>query len=502
MNDLKSLAGEGSGTERLPPYSKEAEMGVLGCVLVCYDNSAEASAVMDQCIERFGAAGSSWFYDARHLEIWKCMACLHGDRKAVEHLLIQDFLKTFDKLDAIGGSAYLNEIQDSVPSAQNISYYLDILHEKFLARRALKIAAQITNAIYHPAEGETGIKDAISRMEADVLELTADHAGVKEQSAAEGAVVLAETIDKMKRGEGMVSGLKTGFEYFDRLTTGLHRGEMFLLGGRPGTGKTALAMSIAEHVSKGPDGVGVGVFSLEMKKEAIWARLCWQKSGADFQRFRTGGFTTNDEVPGISQALAEMPDHKIWVDDTPALTIGDLRARARRMKREHNIRLWIIDYFTLLQPDRRSRDQRADFDEIARGLQGMKKELGDSVIILSQLNRESEKEKRKPKMSDFKETSQLEQDADLAGILYEPKLRDQPFDDVGQSERDLFEPGAGAWFTHKKRVNLEVCKQRNGATGPVELVFLTKSMAFTEFDRAECRSAPRSQKSSAEQWEE
>ncbi len=489
---------------RLPPHNELAEKQVLGCILdaAASDGSRSLTAqeCVDKCIERFGAADVDYFYDIRHREIWKVVKLLHKDNKAMDVTMVWSGLQHFEKGEAAGGLLYVSGLQDdAVLSA--IDSYLEELHDEFLARQALRIASEITQAVYHK-RGEVPIRESVSAFEQSVLQLTTDHAGVKEQSAADGARTMAELIDNMKRGTGMVTGLKTGFEYFDRMTTGLHDSEMFVLAGRPSTGKTQLAMNIAQNIAEGPEGAGVGVFSLEMNGVGMWSRFLFQLAGADYQRFRTGGFTTSDEVPAITQALARMPDYKIWLDETSGLTIGEIRARARRMKREHGIKVWIIDYFHLIRPDVRRHEMRAEYNDISMSIKAMAKELDAPVIILAQLNRDSEKDNRVPQGYDLKECGQLEQDADLIGILHKPKLRSEPYDGQGQSERDLFEENAGAWHTHKRRINLHVCKQRNGPTGPVEFVSLTKSMSFVEFDRSECKYAKPSGKDNPEDWEE
>lgn len=494
--------------DRLPPFSLEAEQGALGCILGAALTGApgDAAVCMDRVIERAGRDGR-WFYDFRHLEIWRAMERLHADRKPIDLILLRSFLQNTDKLDDIGGLAYLSELQDAAPSPTNLDYYLDILHEKFLARQALRIAAEVTQSVYRPDGDGSTLREAVSKLEADVLALTADHAGKREQTAAQGARMMADLIDQMKRGQGMVTGLQTRFEYFDRMTTGLHPGEMTVLAGRPSTGKTMLAMNIARNVSYGPEGTPCGVFSLEMNDIGIWSRFLFQVAGVDYQKFRSAGFTTNEDTPKIAEGIADMEKFKIFMDDTAGLTLSEIRARARRMKREHSDPgnptdtrwLWVIDYFSLITPDRRDRDRLAEMSEISRGVKAMAKELNDHVILLAQLNRDSAKENRTPEPHDLKECGQLEQDADLIVILHRPKLRTEPFEGRGRSERDMFEENLGAWHTEQRRINAHVCKQRNGPTGPVELVAMTKSMNFVEFDRDVCRFAVAD---AVEQWEE
>jgi replicative DNA helicase len=223
--------------------------------------------------------------------------------------------------------------------------------------------------------------------------------------------------------------------------------------------------------------------------------MLFQMSGADYQQFRTGGFTKNDELPALMEGLENMKKCKLWIDHTAGLTIGELRARARRMAREHEIKVWIIDYFGLIRADFRRKDRREELGEISMGIKSMAKELNAPVIILAQLNRESAKENRVPTMEDLRDCGQLEQDADIVGILHQPKLRSEPYDGVGTAERDLFEPGIGKWNERQKRINVQIAKQRNGPVGAVELVSLTRSMSFIEHDRDTCRHAKK------EAWE-
>jgi len=455
----KVVAADGPRVDRLPPHAPEAEQGVLGCVLLA------PNECLGQCIEKL-KAGPEVFYDLRHQTIYQALVEMYDARTPIDLITLQQRLKDKRLLDEVGGIAYLNAVQDSVPSAANLTYYLDIVGEKALLRKMIHTCTGVVGRVY---EHDGEVDALLDEVERDILRMS--------ESRAEGGIEPVKTLVHKAIGQvenyfnrqGVLGGLGTGFADLDKMTDGLHGGEMIVIAARPSMGKTSLAMNIAETVVL-HQRLPVGVFSLEMTAESLVLRMLCSSARVNLRNIREG-FMTESDFPKLTSAAGKLSSAPLFIDDTPGLSILQLRARARRLWQQHGIKLFVVDYLQLLHStSRRAQENRQqEIAEISSGIKALAKELGVPVIVLSQLNRELEKDKnRKPRLSDLRESGSIEQDADLVGLLYKPASDD---DDAAPGE----EQSDGI------PVNLLVAKQRNGPTGDVHLTFLKP---YTRFESA------------------
>jgi replicative DNA helicase len=442
-------------TDRLPPHSPEAEQGVLGCILLSPNDC------IAQCIERI-KAGPEVFYDLRHQMIYKQLVAMYDQLVPIDVITLQQCLKDSKMLDQIGGIAYLNALQDAVPTSANVSYYADIVLEKHQLRRMISACTNAVGRIYDH-EGEVDV--LLDEVERDILSLRReDNSGQKPilELVRSGISLIQEQFER----QGAISGIGTGFSDLDRMTDGLHGGEMIVIAGRPSLGKTSLVMNIAEHVTLNLN-LPVGVFSLEMSADQLIKRSICSLARVNLRMIRDG-FLSERDFPKLTSASGRLANAPLYLDDTPGLSILQLRAKARRMWQQHGIRLFVVDYLQLLHSNApRAQDNRQqEISDISGGLKALSKELNVPVLVASQLNRELEKTKgRKPLLSHLRESGAIEQDADVVGLLYKPGDTDVEQDD----ESDGIP------------VNLFIAKQRNGPTGDVHLTFLRP---YTRFESA------------------
>jgi replicative DNA helicase len=446
--------------DRLPPHSPEAEMGVLGCALLA------PNECLGECIEKLKDSGAEFFYDLRHQTIYEMLAEMFNTRQAIDVITVQQKLKDKQLLEQIGGIAYLAQLQDSVPSAANLSYYLEIVREKYLLRKMISVCTEVVGRVYD-YEGE--VDALMDEVERDVLRIS--------ESRAQGGVVgtkdlvnkAISTIENFFSRKGTITGLATGYADLDRMTDGLHGSEMIVIAARPSMGKTSLAMNIVENVVL-EQKLPVAVFSLEMSAEALILRMMCSIARVNLRSIREG-FMSESDFPKLTSAAGRLSNSKLFIDESAGLSILQLRARARRLHQQHGVKLFVVDYLQLLHSTaRRSQENRQqEISDISSGIKALAKELKVPVLVLSQLNRELERDKnRKPRLSDLRESGAIEQDADLVGLLYKPNAGDD-------------EDGAAAEEADGLPVNLLIAKQRNGPTGDVNLTFLKN---YTRFESA------------------
>ena len=452
--------GPPSGVDRLPPHALEAEQGVLGCALL------DPNQCIGECIEKLKDDGKSAFYDLRHQTIYETLSEMFNARTAIDLITVQQHLKDRQLLDQVGGIAYLSQLQDAVPSSANLSYYLDIVKEKYLLRKLIATCTSVVGKVYD-FEGE--VDELLDEVEKEILHVNES----REQNEVKDVKKLVNealvTIEHFFNRKGELSGVATGFADLDKMTDGLHGGEMIIVAARPSMGKTSLAMNIAEHVAL-EVGLPVGVFSLEMSAASLILRMLCSLARVNMRSIRDG-FMSESDFPKLMSASGRLAGAKLLIDDTAGLSILQLRARARRMHQQHGIKLFVIDYLQLLNSTaRRAQENRQqEIADISSGIKALAKELNVPIIVLAQLNRELEKDKsRKPRLSDLRESGSIEQDADLVGLLYKPNASDE-------------EDGAASEESDGLAVNLLIAKQRNGPTGDVNLTFLKP---YTRFESA------------------
>lgn len=446
--------------DRLPPHSPEAEQGVLGCVLL------SPNECLGECIEKF-KSGEEVFYDLRLQTIFKTLAEMYDAREPIDIITLQQKLKDKQLLEQVGGIAFLSGLPDTVPSAANLSYYLDIVQEKFLLRKMIHVCTDVVGRVYD-YEGE--VDALMDEVERDILRISESRVQAHTNTIKELVKKAINTIEDFHQRQGMLTGIATGFHDLDKMTSGLHGGEMVVIAARPSVGKTSLAMNIAEHVAI-EQKLPVGVFSLEMTSESLVLRMLCSRSRVNLRSVREG-FLAERDFPKLTGSAGKLANAPLFIDDSSGLSILQLRAKARRMHQQYGVKLFVIDYLQLLHStSRRAENRQQEIADISGGIKSLAKELEVPVIVLSQLNREMEREKnRAPRLSDLRESGAIEQDADLVGLLYRPK-----------SGSEDEEGGGVAADEEALPVNLLIAKQRNGPTGDVHLTFLK---SYTRFESA------------------
>lgn len=455
----KAASHDTNRADRLPPHSTEAEQGVLGCILLAPNDC------LGQCIEKF-KAGPEVFYDLRHQTIYEVVAAMYDKREPIDIIMLQQRLKDRGLLDQIGGIPYLNALQDSVPSAANLTYYLDIVEEKSLLRKMIHTCTDVVGRVYD-FDGE--VDSLLDEVERDILKMSESRSGGTIEPVKSLVNKAIGMVENYFNRQGTLGGLASGFAELDRMTDGMHGGEMIIIAARPSMGKTSLAMNIAESVVLNQK-LPVGVFSLEMTAESLVLRMLCSNARVNLRNIREG-FMSESDFPKLTSSAGKMSSAPLYIDDTPGLSILQLRTRARRMWQQHGIKLFVIDYLQLLHStSRRAQENRQqEIAEISSGIKALAKELSIPIIVLAQLNRELEKDKsRKPRLSDLRESGSIEQDADLVGLLYKPATDDEDAPQTEDSPDGI-------------PVNLLIAKQRNGPTGDVQLTFLKP---YTRFETA------------------
>ena len=452
-----SLADPGR-VDRLPPHSLEAEQGVLGCVLL------SPRETLGDSIEKF-KGNSDVFYDLRHKAVYELLVGMYDRKEAIDLVTVQQRLRDLNQLEAVGGLAYLASLPDAVPSAANFTYYADIVREKHLLRRMIQTCTSVVSRVYEQ-EGE--VEALLDEVERDVLRISEDRVEMESRTIKDLVKRAIGTIEEFHQRQGMLMGLGTGFTDLDKMTGGLLEGQMVVIAARPSMGKTSLAMNIAEHVAV-EQRQPVGVFSLEMTAESLVLRMLCSRSRVNLRNIRDG-FLAERDFPKLTGAAGKLAGAPLFIEDSPSLSILQLRAKARRMAQQHGIKLFVVDYLQLLHSTaRRAENRQQEIADISNGIKALAKELKVPVIVLSQLNREVEKERnRKPRLSDLRESGAIEQDADLVALLYKPSSGDE-------------DEGGGGAEPDAVAVNLLIAKQRNGPTGEVPLTFLK---GYTRFESA------------------
>jgi replicative DNA helicase len=436
------------------PFSEDGEKGVLSSLLL------SPRDVIDICVLHLR---SDAFYIPAHEIIYSLALEFCEKRKPIDFIALKQALKDRNQLEEIGGPEYLSDLYSFVPTAANAGYYIDIVREKYVMRRLISACNKLSTQCYDQ-QGE--IEPLLDEAEKAIFAITGEH--VKTEIVPTKVLVMQaiEQIENLYENRGSVTGLSTGFIELDRMTSGLHPAEMIVIAARPAMGKTAFAMNIAEHVTM-DIGKSVAVFSLEMSSQQLVQRILCSRARVDLQRVRNG-FLSDRDFPNLTAAASQVAAAKMFIDDTPGLSISELRAKARRMKSQQDIQLIVIDYLQLLRSmSRRAQDNRQlEISEISAGIKALAKELALPIIVIAQLNRQPDtraKEGGRPRLSDLRESGSIEQDADLVGLLVRPEYYET--DDEGKQER------AG-------EAELIIAKQRNGPTGDVPLTFLKQYTRF------------------------
>ena len=456
MEDLSYLESyKDTATEALkvPPHSIEAEQSVLGSLML--DNESWEKTA-DLLVEHD-------FYRRDHQLIFRAIADLFEQSQPVDVITLAEYHDKRGELDKVGELAYLGMLARNTPSSANIIAYASIVRERSILRQLIAVGTAISNVAFNP-EGKSSeeMLDLAEGQVFDIAEKGAKRSGgfiqVKEVLSR-----VVDRIDTLFEQDSPITGLPTGFNDFDEQTSGMQPADLVIVAGRPSMGKTTFAMNLAEHAAI-KSNVPVAVFSMEMPADALAMRMLSSLGQIDQHRLRTGRLN-DDDWPRLTSAIALLNEAPLFIDDTPALTVTELRARARRLKREHGLSMIVIDYIQLMQGSSRSSNENraTEISEISRSLKALAKELEVPVVALSQLNRSLEQRPNKrPIMSDLRESGAIEQDADLIVFIYRDEVYNEDSAEKGKAE-------------------IIISKQRNGPIGTVALTFQGKYTRFENF---------------------
>src|SRR6266576_2672888 len=449
-------AGRGSaarsGEKVVPIAPTSSAQGVLGSMLI------SPRETIAECVEKIN---EEYFYVPAHRTTYDVLVDLWNGGQGIDLITFTQVLRDRNLLDSVGGAAFVTNLFTFVPTAANVQYYLEIVRDKYILRQIISAATESVRRAY---EEQDEVDSLLDEVEQKIFDVGEDRFKGQMLSMKDHAMQAIETIEKLYERKGSITGISTGFVEFDRMTSGLHPSEMVVIAARPSMGKTALAMNIAEFVAIS-EKLPVAVFSLEMSSQQLVQRMLCSRARVNLQRVRDGCLGERD-FPSLTAAASKLAEAKIFIDDSASLSILELRAKARRLKAQQDVKVLIVDYLQLLRSaTRRAKENRQlEISEISAGLKGLAKELKIPIIVVAQLNRQPEQRTGgKPRLSDLRESGSIEQDADLVGLLVRPEMYEE--DEETRVEK------AG-------EAELIIAKQRNGTVGEIPLTFLKEYTRF------------------------
>jgi replicative DNA helicase len=434
--------------ERLPPQSREAERCVLGSML--RDNGVIGDVLQTLRVENF-------YLDA-HQKIFQGIISLYDKGHPVDLVMLAEHLKEQKQIEDIGGYAYLGELWDAAPTAANAEYYARIVRDKAIVRSLIHASTEVLRDAYDQA---MPADELLGDAERKILDIAEKGLTSNTISLAQALTEAYDRIDlRQQGGQKSISGVPTGFLDLDEKTAGLQNAELVILAARPSHGKTALALNIARHVAVEEE-VPVFVVSLEQSRIELAERLLCCQARVDSHKLRKGHLSS-DDMQKLIEAGGILRNAKLFIDDTPGQGMLRIAANARRLKLRHGIKLVIIDYLQLIDPDNRRDNRQEQVSQISRRLKFLARELMVPVVALAQVNRSSEdRQDHKPRLADLRESGSIEQDADTVILLHRP---------------EMYEPGQ-----HEGVMEVIIAKQRNGPTGEITLTFIKQFMRFENF---------------------
>jgi replicative DNA helicase len=434
-------------SQRLPPQNLEAEISVLGGVLL--DNEA-----LNRVLEVIKEGD---FYRESHRKIFSAVLDLYERSEPVDLITLSEALRKREVLEQVGGIEYLNSLVNSIPTAANITYYAKIVKEKAILRKLVNRATEIVSQVY----GHSGnVDDFLDQAERSIFEISEDRVRPSFYPIKDIIKSSFKTIERLYEKRQLITGVPTGFAKLDELTSGLQPSDLIIVAGSPSMGKTAFALNITAHASI-EAAVPSAIFSLEMAKEQLAIRMLCSEGKVDAHRLR-GGFLSESDWPKLTRAAGSLSEAPIFIDDTPGITVLEMRAKTRRLKAEHNLGLVVVDYLQLMRGRAYSDTREQEISDISRSLKALAKELNLPVIALSQLNRRvEERGDRRPQLADLRESGAIEQDADVIIFLYRDEVYNKSEDNPNKGKAEII-----------------IGKQRNGPTDKFELAFLDKFTCF------------------------
>ena len=439
--------------DKIPPQNLEAEMAVLGSMLL--DEEAVSVA-----IEKLD---SGCFYKDTHRKIFQAISDLFNANKAIDLITLIDALKKDGTLEEVGGASYLTSLANAVPTAANINHYANIVRERYILRTLITNSTKIIS-VCHESQGNIAeIVDTAEKLIFEVSDRRNQGTYLHLKEIVKDSI---ETIDRLYQNKAHVTGIPTGYVDFDIKTAGLQPSDLIIIAGRPSMGKSAFALGIAEYAGV-IEKVHTAIFSLEMSKEQLGQRMLCSHARVDAHKVRTGYLATSD-WPRLTAAAGKLSEAPIYIDDTPAISVMELRAKARRLKSHHGIKLIILDYMQLMRGSSMNMESRQqEISEISRSLKALARELHVPVIAISQLSRAVEsRTDHRPQLSDLRESGAIEQDADVVVLILREEYYNPSPDNQGVAE-------------------VIIAKQRNGPVGSLKLAFIKEYTRFDNLARIE-----------------
>ncbi len=432
--------------EKIPPHNIEAEMAVLGSMLLDHEAISQAIEIIN----------ASCFYKDAHRKIFSSVVKLFDENRAIDIITLIEELKKSGSLDEVGGPAYITSLASSVPTTANFLHYAKIVKEKMLLRNLINTATQIVSDCFNSSQE---VDEIVDKAEQAVFDVGSKKEETRFSPIKEVIKNSIETIDNLYQRKENVTGIATGFRDLDLRTAGFQPSDLIVVAGRPSMGKSALASCIVEHIGV-VEKVPVAFFSLEMSKEQLVQRMLCSHARVDAHKVRTG-FLSQADWPRLVSAAGKLSEAPIYVDDSPGITVLELRAKARRLKAKFDIKFLVLDYLQLMQGSSRSADNRQqEISDISRSLKALARELRIPVIAISQLSRAVEQRAdHRPQLSDLRESGAIEQDADLVILLLREEYYNPTEENKGEAE-------------------VIIAKQRNGPVGSLKLAFIGEYMRF------------------------
>ena len=434
--------------QKVPPQNIEVEQSILSAILIENNTLPEVLEVVSE----------KDFYRESHRKIFAAMVDLFERNEPADLITVTNILKEQGRLESVGGASYLAELVDTVPMATNAAHYAKIIREKATLRQLIERAASITTRCF---EDRGDVEEVLDFAERSIFDISENKVRPAFHSLAD---ILNDTYKAVEDAVGnkiLVTGVPTGYHMLDEKTSGLQPSDLIVIAGRPSMGKTALALNIAQNAST-QTGITVGIFSLEMSKEQLSLRMLSSEARIDSSRMR-GGFLSESDLARINRAAGTLYDLPIYIDDSPAISALEIRAKARRMKMEKGLGLVIVDYLQLMRGRASAERRDLEISEISRSLKALAKEINIPVVALSQLNRKvEERSNKRPVLSDLRESGAIEQDADVIIFIYRDEVYNKK---EGEADRTS---------------EIDVAKQRNGPTGTVKLTFLDYCTRFED----------------------